>query len=286
MLLPLSPVHGLEIVLGGLMLVSLYFAVRGRDTVEGRLVLFCWATGLGMVAFVVIPPLVALRYVIPPLYLMAMAIGLALRWLPRWGNVVAGVLLVVYPLLTMGNVYRQELAYQHQFFEISTALGEMDSKARAGYSLALTGMSGDFEGESFHTIQRYFFQYGPKWYGLDAARGVVHVKETGWPETRFTVLSLFEPGRLEREGKLDMRRVEAAYALTPGDFGVLGKLAAGYYALDRVLGRPDVYWYDNGGPEIRRTPHFYLYVVGDANAAGRVNWVLQEMPAGRRPGGF
>lgn len=278
MLIPPSPLHVLGIVLCVLVLAAM---VR-RDT----LALFCLFTVLAMLAFVVIPPLAALRYAIAPSYLLAIAMGLGLQWLPRGRTPIALFLIVAYPLLTAGSVYRQELAYQHQLFEISTALGEMDTKARSGHGLALTGLSGDFEGEAFHTIQRFFFQYGPKWYGLDAARAMVIVKDKGWPEQRFTMLSLFDPQRMERDGKLDMRRIEAAYAMVPGDHGTLARLADSYFRLDRAIGRPDVYRYDSGAPEIRTAPHFYLYIVGDAKETGRVNWKLQEMPAGRRPGGF
>ncbi len=286
LLIPASPLHTLSIVFPALAAASLYFLWRKRHTLEARLALFCWLTAFALISFVVIPPLVALRYLIPPMFLLAIALGLALHWLPRFRSAAAGVLIVAYPLFTMGNIYRQELAYQHQFFEISTALQKMDTKARAGYALVLTGLPGDFQGEAFHTIYRYFFQYGPKWYGLDTPRAAIVVNDAGWPEQRFTLLSLFDPSRLEREGKFDVRRLEAAYAMVPGDFGALGRLATLYYGLDRLLGRPAAYVYDNGGPEIRATPHFYLYVARGAADPQQGTWQLHELPAGRRPGAF
>ena len=278
LLFPVSTAHLLSLVLGALIVASLLH--------RHPLALFTLATAAAMLAFVVIPPLVALRYVIAPFFLVVIAIALGLQSLPRGRTPIALLLIAAYPLLTAGSVYRQELAYQHQFFEISTALAEMDSKARGGYGLAITGLSGDFEGEAFHTIQRFFFQYGPKWYGLDAARAMVVVKDKGWPQQRFVMLSLFDPARIEHQGKLNGNRIEAVYAMVPGDHGALGRLAGFYYRLDRCLRRPDVYRYDSGGPEIRSTPHFYLYIVGNANDARNAGWKLLEMPAGRRPGGF
>jgi hypothetical protein len=207
-------------------------------------------------------------------YLGAMALGLGLQWLPRGRTVVAGMLVVLYPLFTAGGVYRQELTNQRQLFAVSTVLGEMDSQARAGYSLAMTGWNGDFEGTELQTVHQYFFSYGPLWYGLDAARALVVVRDKGWPEHKFTVMSLFDPGRLEREAKLDMRRVEEAYVMVPGDFGTFGRLADLYGRLPF------------SGAENQPTRHVYLYIVGDAKDAGRVHWTLQEMPAGRKPGGF
>lgn len=280
-----STLHGVDILLVVVGIASLYFAIRGWRTAEGRLTLFCWATSVGMIAFVTIPPLVALRYAIPPVYLMAIPLGLAVERLAKPGLWVAGLLIVVYPLLTAGHIYRQELAYQHQFFEISTALERMKEKAAGGYGLVMTALPGDFEGEALATIRRYFTLYGPMWYGVDGSLVVGNVKEGGWPNYRFTTLSLFEPERMAEAG-MDMRRLEAVYALVPGDFGVLGKWADRYYRLDRLLGRTDMYWYDLGGPEIRTTPHFYLYVVGTPEEAGRTEWRLQELPAGRRAGAF
>lgn len=286
LLAPLSPLHFLQLLFAALAIASFVYLFTRRKTLEAQLTIFCWLTALAMLAFVVIPPLVALRYAIPPLYLLTIVLALTLQWLPRAGHIAAGLLIAVYPLLTAGNIYRQELAYQHQFFQISTALGEMDSKARAGYAIVLTALPGDFQGEAFHTIQRYFFQYGPLWYGLDAARAAIIVSETGWPEQPFTTISLFDPQRLARDGKFDLRRLEAAYALVPGDFGAFGKLAAAYYNFDRAIGRPDTYWYDNGGPEIRTTPHFYLYVASGIKDTSNTPWQFQQMPAGRRPGSF
>ncbi|MFN7933960.1 MAG: hypothetical protein U0R19_11560 [Bryobacteraceae bacterium] len=278
LVIPTSPAWLLGIVFCALLLA----AILRRDS----LALFCLLTAAAMIAFVVIPPLVALRYAIAPSYLLAIAMGLGLQSLPRGRIHTALFLIIAVPLFTAGSIYRQELAYQHQFFEVSTALAEMDTKARGGYGLAITGLAGDFEGEAFHTIQRFFFQYGPKWYGLDAPRAMVVVKDKGWPQQPFTMLSLFDPQRMERDAKLDMRRVESAYAMVPGDHGAFGRLANRYYQLDRLLGRTDVYRYDSGGPEIRTAPHFYLYIVGDANTAGRRLYTLHQMPAGRRPGGF
>ncbi|MBL8175988.1 MAG: hypothetical protein JNK48_15025, partial [Bryobacterales bacterium] len=284
LMLPATPWGLADLVLCGLAMYSAVIGWRRRRELSGQLIFFCWLTSVAMLGFVSAPKAIALRYVIPPVYLAAVPLGLALQQIPRGRAVVPGAFLALFPILMAGGIYRQELGYREYLDQTAELLRRMEGKARQGYVLAVSEAATDIDGEPLASIEAYFARYGQQWYGLPQKRELHHVRQQGWPAGRFAMASYLSPERVVKETGIDARRVQHVEALQAGDAGVLGKLTGRFLYLDRVLGRSGPYRTDTGAPEPATEPRFYLYTVGATpQDAG---WTQEAVPVSRPPGAF
>lgn len=268
--------------------VSLWIIWKQRHLFHGRLLAFCWISGAAMLAFTTIPPYYGLRYEIPSLYVLSLPLVAALDHLLRRRAWLTACLIVLYPLLTAGQVYTQELAYHQEFFSEALMLHRMDEAGNAGAALAMTGMPGDFDGERLSTVVHYFARTGVEWFGLKNSREVTIVGERGWPQGRFILLSRWSPHHLLRDGpgKLDRKRVERIQAVLPAEYGTMWRLREWYARLDRALGYTGPYAIDYGGAVPTSGPYCYLYEVAAEGATPNLEWAYEEVRFPRTPGAF
>jgi len=280
---PTTALRIFELVLAALAAWSLAIAWRRRTEPAGQLIFFCWMAAAAMLVFVSIPNLTALRYVIPMVYLAAVPLGIALQHIPRHRVVVAGVFIVLFPIVAAGHIYRQELGYQDQFYPTSELLRRMEMKARQGYPLVISEGANDIAAEPLVSIEYFFSTYGPRWYGQPVPRKLHRAKEQGWPAQNFVMASYFAPDRVVAETGIDIRRIERVEVFHAADLGTLQKLTGRYLYIDRLLHRTQHYHSDTGAPEPTSKPRFYLYTVGLPHDRG---YAYEPVAASRLPGAF
>ncbi len=286
MLLPASTLHAFELMLLGLAGYSIVIAWKRRGEVFGQTMLFCWAAVVCMVAFVTVPKLVALRYAVPMVYLAVIPMGVAVQQMGRYRGLVAAALVAAYPLVTAGHVYRQEVDYRDQTYQTAELVRRMETKARAGCKLVVSGSAADIGGEFLGSLDFYFGERGLEWYGLREARVLHRAREKGWPAECFAMASYFGPELMDRESGLDLRRVERLEVLHSGDMGALGRMTDWYLRFDRMVRRPGSYTIDLGAPEPTMQPRFYLYTAGPAGTVREGGWIHEPVAVGRRAGAF
>jgi hypothetical protein len=286
MLMPTSTLHVFELMLLGLAGYSCAIAWKRRGELLGQAVLFCWAAVVCMAAFVTVPKLVALRYAVPMVYLAVIPVGVAVQNLGRYRGFVAAALVAVYPIVTAGHVYRQVIAYRDQTYQTAELVRRMETKARSGCQLVVSGMDTDIAGEPLGSLDFYFGKRGVAWYGLRQARVLHRAREKGWPAECFAMASYFGPEQMIRESGFDMRRLERVEVLHSGDMGAIGRLSGWYRRFDRLVRRPGSYTIDLGAPEPTTQPRFYLYTAGPVGTVREGGWILEPVPVGRRSGAF
>ncbi|MBL8218086.1 MAG: hypothetical protein JNL62_02595 [Bryobacterales bacterium] len=280
---PATPLRIFELALAALAAWSLLIAWRKRTELSGQLILFCWLAAGAMLVFVSIPNLTALRYVIPMVYLAAVPLGIALQHIRRHRVALAGVFIVVFPIVMAGHIYRQELGYQDQFYPTSELLRRLEMKARQGYSLVISEGANDIAAEPLTSVEYFFSTYGPHWYGQSAPRKLHRAKQQGWPAQAFVMASYFGPDHVVAETGIDIRRIERVEVFYGADLGTLQKLTGRYQYIDRLLHRTQHYHNDTGAPEPTSKPRFYLYTVGAPHDGG---YNYEPVAGSRLPGAF
>lgn len=287
MLVPGSPDRLLDLCALALTVFACVLAWRWRNEYRGRLILFCMVASLGIITFTTVPPLSGLRYGIPAIFLLSVPFGLAVEEMGRLRPWVTGLMIAFYPLMTAGQIYTQEVAYHQQFFACSRMLQIMDQEAHRGAALTLTGFPNDFGGEFANTIQLYFGSFGSMWYGV-TPRQMQSVSTGGWPDSRFVLLSAFQPEVLFKSGTkpLPEGRLERVTAIVPGKHGALSRLQERYTAVQSILRIRTPHLYDYGAPTLNGGPVLYLYFVRAAGTNGDGKWIMEEDTSPQIAGAF
>jgi hypothetical protein len=287
MLVPASPDRLLEIAVFALAVFAGVVAWRWRHEYRGRLMLFCAIATVAMLAFTTVPPLAGLRYGIPVLYLLSIPFALAIHELGNKRRWVAAAMIVIFPFITAGQIYNQEVAYDQQFFANAHMLNTLDLETRQGATLVMTQYPSDLGGEFLSTVRHYFEDLGPQWYGL-TRRNLHLVKPQGWPASRFALVSALAPEALFKEGpeRLDPQRLERVIKVVPGKNGMLSVLQERYAKLDSLLRIHSRFPYDYGAPSLNGGPVLYIYLARAANTSVDLRWKIEEVTAPQAPGGF
>jgi hypothetical protein len=287
MLIPASPDRLLDIAVLALTIFAGVVAWRCRNEYRGRLMVFCAIAATAMLAFTTVPPLAGLRYGIPVLYLLTIPFALAVHAMKSKRRWVAGVMIVIFPFMTAGQIYNQEFAYDQQFFANAHMLNTLESEARQGSTLVMTQYPSDLGGEFLGTIRHYFEDLGPQWYGL-TRRNLHLVKPQGWPATRFALVSALDPEALLKQGseRLDPQRLERVIKVVPANHGMLAVLQQRYARLDSLLRIHSRFPYDYGAPSLQGGPILYIYMARAANTSADMGWKIEEVTAPQIAGGF
>jgi hypothetical protein len=288
MLIPGSPDRLLDICAFGLAIYACVLAWRWRHEYRGRLIVFSLVTTAGVLAFTTMPPLAGLRYGIPAVFILSVSFGLAIDAMSgRMRNSITALMIVVFPVITAGQIYTQEVAYHQQFFACSHMLNTLDREAKQGATLALTGFPGDFGGESASTVKYYFGKFGAMWYGV-TPRVMHSVAEKGWPASRFALLSIHKPEVLFKEGPkpLSPERLDRVIAVVPGKHGALSRLQERYAVWDALLRVRTAHAYDFGAPVLNGGPVLYIYLAHPETTKGDGKWIMEEVTAPKTAGAF
>ncbi|MBI4907575.1 MAG: hypothetical protein HY820_28370 [Acidobacteria bacterium] len=257
---PQSPFGVLAIALGLLLVYSIAVAWRLPRGNTPWLVALCLGCGGITILFSALAAQPGSRYVIPAVFLTAIPLALALDALPakQWA---AAVFVIVYPLVTAGDLYGQELAYQQWFYEFSEVLNVMETRAGQGYQLATSGDSDELALEAQGTVQLFFESYGPRLYRTPPRRVVPGLLE-GWPKGRFVLLTQVPPDKITgRFRGLDTTHITKVEHVTRSDYGALEDLSRFYNRVESWMGNRHAPSYDLGAPVVSYDPWLYLYTV-------------------------
>ncbi len=267
MLVPSSPLGLLTVAVALLCGYALWLAMRRPG--DRALILFCLLAAFATLVFTSTTGVAAARYTIPAIYLMAIPMGLALRQLRPPAFALAGFL-TLYPLLTAGDLFAQELAYQQLLNECGEAINLLEAKGAAGYRLATSGVNEDVGLEYQGTARLFFGIYGPRFYGTRRFP-VQAIAQEGIPGERFALLSS-RPADEVVAGNAELAwRLEATQRGERNYYGVLEVMTAYFGIFDKWIGNAHVPRYDNGAPVVTPVPTFYVHTF-----AGRE----EAMPAG------
>ncbi|MBL8215908.1 MAG: hypothetical protein JNK87_34620 [Bryobacterales bacterium] len=255
MLVPASPLALLT--LGVVLLYGYAVWLAMREPEDRALILFCIAAALAVLVFTSTTGVAAARYVIPAIYLLAIPMGLALRSLRPPALALAGFL-VGYPLLTAGDLFAQELAYQQLLHECGEALNLLEAKGAAGYRVMTSGVDADVGLEYQGTVRLFFGIYGPRFYGTRRL-AVQSIAQDGVPAERFVLLSS-RPAEEVVGGNEELAwRLESTERGERNYYGVLEVMTAYFGRFDRGIGNAHVPRYDNGAPTVSAAPTFYVH---------------------------
>lgn len=259
MLAPDSPFYVLDFLFTGFLVSAFVFLWRQRTRPEGWLGAVCLVSAAGSLAMSSVLSQPALRYVISPLHLLAIPIGLSL---PRRFAVVLPLLATVYPVLTANKVYQQELAYQQVSYETSEVIHRMEEYAQRGYGLAVTGLPQDLGGEAETSVRLYFDRSVPGWAVPLPAREVRQLQPGRMAATPRVVLSRLRPAEMVATGLLEAARIHHIEVPARGQYGVLGKLSRVYGRFSHALRENGhVILVDVGAPVPSDSPAYLLYVL-------------------------
>lgn len=277
MLVPSSPFGLLKGAIILLCCYALWLALR--KAADRALILLCFVAAFGTLLFTSTTGFAAARYTIPAIYLLTIPVGLALRSLNPPKLVLAGFLLI-YPLLTAGDLFKQELAYNQLLFECGEVINLLEAKAASGYQISLSGENEDIGLEYQNTVRFLFDHYGPRFYGTP--RLATHsIAQQGLPDGRFAFLSSLPPERITRRFPNLSWRLEGTQRATRGYYGVLEVMTAYFNTLDNWTGNQHVPRYDNGAPTVTPVPIFYVHTFAAREAAqppGLIANPLQGQP--------
>jgi len=277
MLVPGSPDRLLDIFAFAIAVFACALAWRWRREYRGRLIAFALITTLGVLAFTTMPPLSGLRYGIPAIFILSVPFGLAVESLGNLRQWVTGLMIGLFPILTAGQIYTQELAYDQQFYACAQMLNILDRETSKGATLTMTQFPGDLGGEFANTVKYYFGSVGAEWYGV-TPRTMHQVNAQGWPETRFVMLSMWRPEAILKDAPkpLAAERLERVIAVMPGKHS-LSPLQERFSKLDELLRVRTPHLYDYGAPTLNGGPVLYIYLGRAKTQTGDGKWIMEEI---------
>jgi hypothetical protein len=259
-LFPPSPGHVLVALLAVVGALGAIVALRNRRVHPGR-----WdAVGVTTVAAAVTLLFVSYgqtqpypRYVIPAIFMLAIPLGLGFSALRgRWASVAKALLVVAVPLLAMGDLWSQALAYQQQFRAEIDTLSELREESDKR-TLAVELSAGEWN----RTVQLYFGIYGPRYYDetpldvrrLDAVLDDEAVRSVAVLADLRSVPSIAR--RLRVGGSWCL---SSAALPSTRDLGFFERVAAGFASFSCAIGSTRPPMYDVGAPHLSEESEFVI----------------------------
>jgi len=217
---------------------------------------------------------IAPRYTVPIAALAAIPLGVALNSLPRRGRFLGLAFALLFPMVTLTDIYGQYLAYQHRFYEETDMLALIEDKLSAGCIPAVSGADESVPGrgstlELQGTVQSYFGEYRGRLYEPSAAPvEVLNLKSTGVPRSPFVLVSTLTPDRVLGGAVtgLEVSRLQAIYYIRHSRLGLVEYVYSWLAWRDQLLHIARSPTYDVGPTVLSYTPSWFLYEVGSSPA--------------------